>query len=214
VRANAAWSLGATGAAEDVAFLRTLLVDPDVAVAGNAAAAVGRIAARAANPALASEALCPALTDPRAYLRANAVTGLSLAGAVCEGNPSRELVLRDPSAAVRLAAADALGQRIARANDTTIEADRRALTRCVSEDRDGEVASRCVAPLPPPVETRGVSVFVVPDGGSQPLARAPFALLRADGLMRLGVADRRGELYEGDAPLGTIRLVVPAPLTR
>jgi hypothetical protein len=32
--------------------------------------------------------------------------------------------------------------------------------------------------------------------------------------MRLGVADRRGELFEAGAPGGPIRLAVPAPLVR
>jgi hypothetical protein len=32
--------------------------------------------------------------------------------------------------------------------------------------------------------------------------------------MRLGVADRRGELFERGAPSGPLRLTVPAPLAR
>jgi hypothetical protein len=43
---------------------------------------------------------------------------------------------------------------------------------------------------------------------------APFALVRADRLLRLGLADRRRGLFEADAPRGTIRLAVPAPLAR
>ncbi len=47
-----------------------------------------------------------------------------------------------------------------------------------------------------------------------PAPRAPFALVRPDGSMRLGVADRRGELFEFAVPPGTVRLAVPAPLAR
>jgi cellulose synthase operon protein C len=38
--------------------------------------------------------------------------------------------------------------------------------------------------------------------------------VRADGLLRLGLADRRGELFETGAPRGVIRLGVPAALAR
>ncbi|EYF00382.1 Hypothetical protein CAP_0910 [Chondromyces apiculatus DSM 436] len=57
-------------------------------------------------------------------------------------------------------------------------------------------------------------MYVVPDGQQVPLARAPFALVRPDGLMRLGLADRRGELFEMAVPDGVLRLAVPAPLAR
>ncbi len=62
--------------------------------------------------------------------------------------------------------------------------------------------------------TADVAVYVVPDGRSAPLSRAPFTLVRADGLLRLGLADRRGELFETGAPRGVIRLGVPAALAR
>ena len=55
-------------------------------------------------------------------------------------------------------------------------------------------------------------VFVVPDGGDAPKARAPFALVLPDGTMRLGVADRRGAVFEGAALSGEVSLAVPAPL--
>jgi hypothetical protein len=51
-------------------------------------------------------------------------------------------------------------------------------------------------------------------GSAEPAPRAPFALLRADGLMRLGLTDRRGEVFELDAPRGYVSLAVPAPLAR
>jgi cellulose synthase operon protein C len=62
--------------------------------------------------------------------------------------------------------------------------------------------------------TSDVAVYVVPDGQRAPLGRAPFALVRADGLLRLGLADRRGEIFEAGAPRGAIRLGVPAALAR
>jgi HEAT repeat protein len=214
VRANAVWSLGAAGKKDAIALLAPLLKDPDAAVAGNAAAAIGRIAAREADSTSAREPLCAALLDPRAYVRANALSGLSLAGARCEPATARDLLARDPAEAVRLAAADALARGIARDGDKAEPADRRALARCASEDKNATVALRCQRPLGPVAGTEDVGVFIVPDGRSAPVARAPFALVRADGLLRLGTADRRGEIFELGAPRGMIRLAVPAPLAR
>ncbi len=108
VRANAVWSLGAAGKKEHLAAVEKLMKDPDAAVAGNAAAALGRIAAREGDPAAATAALCPALGQERPYVRANALEGLSLAGAGCDAGAVRDLLSRDPSEAVRVAAADYL----------------------------------------------------------------------------------------------------------
>ncbi|XXY47132.1 HEAT repeat domain-containing protein [Sorangium sp. So ce269] len=214
VRASAIWSLGAVGAADALPLLPPLLRDPDAAVAGNAAGAIGRIAGRAGQPARASAALCGALSDARPYVRANALAGLTVARARCDGAAVRDLLARDPAEAVRLAAADHLAQGGA-------DPDRRALARCASEDRNATVAARCASPAAPPSGAEDVVVFVVPfDAGrgdsarDAPVPRAPFALVRADGLMRLGVADRRGELFERGAPRGPLRLAVPAPLVK
>ncbi|XYI00635.1 HEAT repeat domain-containing protein [Sorangium sp. So ce1128] len=214
VRASAIWSLGAVGAADALPLLPPLLRDPDAAVAGNAAGAIGRIAGRAGQPARAAAALCGALSDARPYVRANALAGLTVARARCDGAAARDLLARDPAEAVRLAAADHLAQGGA-------DPDRRALARCASEDRNATVAARCASPAAPPSGAEDVVVFVVPfDAGrgdsarDAPVPRAPFALVRADGLMRLGVADRRGELFERGAPRGPLRLAVPAPLVK
>ena len=214
VRAAAVWSLGAAGTAAHLAVVEPLVKDPDAAVAGDAAATLGRIAAREKAPDRAAAALCPALAQERPYVRANALEGLSLAGAHCEAATVRDLLARDPSEAVRLAAADALARALARDGDKAQEADRRALARCAAEERDAAVATRCGNPLPTPDGSDDVAVYVVPDGRNAPLPRAPFALVRADGLLRLGLADRRGELFETGAPRGTIRLAVPAALVR
>ncbi len=224
VRAGAAWSLGAVGKKEHAAALSALLGDPDIAVAGNAAAALGRVAGRegasvpdaSAAKAWAAEPLCAALGDARAYVRANALGGLAAAGVRCsEAGLARDRLARDPSDAVRLAAADYLARAVLRDDDKVAAAeDRRALARCAGEDKDGAVASRCLRAAAVPTGTDDVAVFVVPDGKGVPLPRAPFALVRADGLMRLGVADRRGEVFERAAPRGLLRLAVPAPLAK
>jgi HEAT repeat protein len=213
VRANAAWSLGAVGKRDAIAAASKLLADPDVAVAGNAGAALGRIAAREGAGAEVRAPLCKALSDQRAYVRANALAALGLAGASCEPGVARDLLLRDRSEAVRSAAADYLWRSLVK-SDQGKEAEKRALSRCASEDRNASVAVRCARPPQTKAGSEDVLVFVAPDGRNEPLARAPYALVRGDGLLRMGVADRRGAFFEFGVPKGTIRLTVPAPLSK
>lgn len=214
VRANAVWSLGTMGAKEAVPALIGLLRDPDTSVAGNAAAALGRIAAKHADPSSVRQALCGALSDTRAYVRANALTGMSAAAIQCDSVSAREALARDTAEAVRLAAADYLGRSLLRAGDKADPADKRSLIRCANEDRNASVALRCAEPKAPPKGTEDLSVFVLGEQGPNPLPRAPFALVRADGFLRLGIADRRGALFESSAPSGPVELAVPAPLVR
>jgi hypothetical protein len=119
------------------------------------------------------------------------------------------LLASDPAEVVRIAAA----RLISRVPAPDREKDRLALGRCAESDPSGDVAAACVAePAPLPTRTADVSVYVVPTGASEPVPLSPFALLRADGLARLGVTDRAGSVYEHDAPRGTVRLGIPAAL--
>jgi HEAT repeat protein len=208
VRANAVWALGSAGGAREIPALRAALDDRDVAVSGNAAIALARVALRTRTSPGA--ALCATLADPRSYVRANALAGLSLARARCGSGRERELLQHDPSEVVRRAAAwlirRAPGER---------SADQAALDRCKREEAAGEVARACGEPLPPlPASREPVTVYVVPVGETEPVPRAPFALLLPDGSIRMGNADRRGALFEAAAPAGAVSLLVPAALVR
>ncbi len=210
VRANAVWSIGSFGDARDVALLTRALSDKDVAVAGNAAAALGRIAEK--KRVNVSSALCKALGDSRSYVRANALAGLRLAKLRCPSGEARAILARDPSPIARAAAA-----KLISAVPSTADAakDRAAIAACSAEDPDGSVAGACAQREPPRLKgTEFVMVYVVPIGESDPAPRAPFALVRPDGIMRLGVTDRRGVVFEHDAPRGVVTLSVPAPLAR
>ncbi len=90
----------------------------------------------------------------------------------------------------------------------------RALARCASEESTFRVARTCErAPVPAaPGGPFPLAVFIVPDGATQPVARAPFTLVLPDGTMRLGLADRRGAIFEPRVPPGDVELGVPAPL--
>jgi HEAT repeat protein len=98
VRADAAWSLGTMGDDSDIKSLEALIRDPTTDPAANAAAAIGRIAARARAIEAAKLALCHRITDLRPSVRANALAGLSIAGARCEdGAPERRELAHPPA---------------------------------------------------------------------------------------------------------------------
>lgn len=212
VRANAAWSLGAVATARERSHLARLLKDRDVAVAGNAAASLGRLARRAALDV--GKELCAVLADPRSYVRANALAALRLSKRRCPGFVARDLLRSDTSRVVRGQAA-ALLLDVPASDAPNVALDQRALRRCVAEEPIGSVAARCKAirrTLPPAQGGASLTVLVVPSGESAPVPRAPFALRRADGLLRLGLTDRRGAVYEQSVPRGELSLMVPAPL--
>jgi len=213
VQANAVWSLGGVGDWGDAALLTQSMSHRDVAVAGNAAASLGRIAAR--DKRGDAQVLCAGLDDARPYVRANVLAALGVAGARCgNGERERALLLADSSVVVRSSAAGLLR----RMPSSDAAADGRALRRCMYDDKSGAVASECKA-RPSSVARRAplaqpVLVFVVPDGRSGPQARAPYALVLQNALMRMGIADRRGGVFEAAAPRGEVTLAVPATLAR
>jgi hypothetical protein len=177
--------------------------DRDLGAAANAVAAYGRIGVRAKLDV--KPALCRVLTARRAAVRASALAAARLAGVRCDDGRERRLVADDPSAAVRRAAALLVRDVAANADDL------RALTRCAAEEPNGATALACTRPR------QGASsgaqralVFVVPIGEARPTPQAPFALVRPDGLVRHGMADRRGAVYEIELADGPLELAVPA----
>jgi HEAT repeat protein len=205
VRASAVWSLGTVGTAADIALLARALADRDDAVASNATAALGRIAARTRVDAAAE--LCRALADQRAYVRANALAALRVASARCSDDRVVRLLTRDRIAVVRTAAAALVAT-------TPGPADKKALERCAAEDANPQAAAACAnPPATLPIGMEPVLVYVVPAGESEAVPRAPFVLHLADGSFRLGLADRRGAVSERFAPKGEIELGIPGPLT-
>jgi HEAT repeat protein len=220
VRAEAAWSAGFAPSGEvapaTVARVTDLLQDADLGVATNAAAAVASLGRMMAgrDPGAkmrAASSLCVALVDFRSYVRANALVGLAVLGSRCDGGQvERRLLAQDPSEVVRQAAARLLRGSQPRPS----KEDAQALSRCLAEDKSGMVANACRAPAETPSRSSPVVVFVVPDGRSSPMPRAPYSLQRADGFIRSGVADRRGAVFESAAPKGELRLLVPGPLAR
>ena len=201
VRSNAAWSLGFVAASEVArarAALEQALKDREGSVVGNAASSLGRLSRQ--QPEAARAALCGGLLrDARASVREQALRGLLLARARCADGYVATLLTSDPRANVRRAAAELL----LRLGPEGVE--RRLLARCQDSDTHALVAEACAGPARPAVaEVEPTTVLIVPSAGGDPTPGAPFALLWADGSLRLGSADRRGGVFEPRAPQGTV----------
>jgi HEAT repeat protein len=200
LKANVAWALGGVGEGRagegSVQALLTLVQDPDHAVAGNAVASLARVHP---NPVALASILCGLVADSRAYVRANALTGLGLRGQRCLQGIERRLLGGDRSKSVRLAAA----RLLAAVPSSDAKQDRIALARCRDTQSDPEVAQACTAPASPPSQSAAAdeprTVFVLPRGGGEPLARAAFALVTPLGFIRSGWTDHRGALFERSA---------------
>jgi cellulose synthase operon protein C len=212
VRAQAAYSIGALGDASTIGLLVPLTKSGtgDVDVAGNAVAGIARIALATgkANAAAIGGAVCPLLSDARATVRANALAALAAASARCsDGRLERKLLADDAVDLVRANAARA----IAAAPNAGTPDDRVALERCASSDRSAEVAKHCrsrptTQAAPATKKLQAVTVFVVGENGGTAKPRAPFLLEYEGGILRAGVADRRGATFDPAAPAGEVVL--------
>jgi HEAT repeat protein len=225
VRAQAAWTLGALGDASDIDRLDSLARGEGPTqgalsrsapgapgdIQCNAAAAIGRIAARIRAGEAAARALCPLLgraSSAPAYARANALAGLALAGARCgDGAAERAVLGEDASEDARAAAALLLWS--APSGD-----DARALERCARGDPSNWVAARCRTRFTPPSRTHAALVYVVADGAIAPRPGSAYALLTADGTLHVGTTDRRGAIFDPVAPEGELTLRRPSAMAR
>jgi len=204
VRANAAWSLGEVGTTAERPALEGALHDPSSSVAGNALSALARIAQR--EHGKIAPLACPLITGDRAVVRALALRALRFTGERCEGAAEATALRRDRSEFVRQSAA-ALLRDVSRG-----AADEALLARARDRDPSGAVAAECDAPVQSwRAEGREATLVVIlPVGRDTPSPTQPFALLRADGLVRLGVSDRRGQVFEVAAPRGMLSLLDPS----
>ena len=206
VRAQAAFTLGALGDGNGLALLVSLARSGDADVATDAAGGIARSAAlagRGGRVAIAAAA-CPMLADGRATVRANALVALSFVEARCgDGRAERKLLGGDATDIVRGAAARAIAA-------APLLEDRAAVDRCVSTDRSAEVARLCrprpVDGLSAPLAPHAVTVFVLGETGATARPRAPFLIEYEGGILRAGVADRRGATFEAAAPAGSLTL--------
>lgn len=200
VRANAVWALGFASASDVAAraALQAALEDRVAAVVGNAAVSWGRLSI--GRPEQAARLLCGSLLrDARASVREQALRGLLLARAVCNDGSPASLLAGDPRASVRRAAAELL------LRSGSGVAERRQLTRCREQDTHALVAQTCAgAARPDTAHSEAISVLIVPSAGAEPAPFSAFALLWADGGLRLGSSDRRGGVYEPRAPAGAV----------
>lgn len=203
VRANAAWSLGEIGQTAQRPALEKALRDQEPSVAGNAISALARIAQRERGQ-IAGLA-CPLLGDSRALLRGLALRALRLTAERCPSGQDAAALSRDRSEFVRSSAA-ALLRDVSHG-----KADEVLLARARDHDPSGAVAAECerTAQPKPPEGREPTLLVIIPPGRDTPSPAQPFALLRADGLVRLGISDRRGQVFEVAAPRGALSLLEP-----
>jgi hypothetical protein len=134
-----------------------------------------------------------------------ALRALRLTAERCEHGEELAALGRDRSDFVRKSAAALLRDA------PRTRKDAEYLARARDRDPSGAVAAECEAPSPAPPEGVDPTVIVViPAGEDLPAPAQPFGLLRADGLVRLGVSDRRGQVFEVAAPHGPLSLVESA----
>ena len=204
VRANAAWSLAEVGTPVERPALEQALRDPAPSVAGNALSALARIAQRERGQI--ARLACPMIDDDRAVLRAVSLRALRATKERCEAGREAMVLLRDRSEFVRRSAATLL-RDVSRG-----KADEALLARCRDRDPSGAVAAECE----PSVQAKAAEgreptlLVIIPAGGDTPSPAQPFALLRADGLVRLGFSDRRGQVFEVATPRGELSLLEAA----
>jgi HEAT repeat protein len=204
VRANAAWSLAEVGTPAERAALETALGDAAPSVAGNALSALARIAQR--EHGQIAPVACPLLFDGRALIRALSLRALRITRERCEGGQEATVLSRDRSEFVRVSAAVLL-RDVSRG-----KADELLLARVRERDPSGAVAAECELSAQSKTVTgrEPTLIVIIPAGRDTPSPSQPFALLRADGLVRLGDSDRRGQVFEVAAPRGALSLLEPA----
>jgi HEAT repeat protein len=215
VRRQAAWTLGAIGTQDDVPRLTAAARGDDAQEAANATGALARIFARERPPAgeaekEAGQTLCGLLPSAHALVRANALAGLALGNVRCgDGSAERRALADDPAEPVRAAAALAV-------SSVPLAEDVRALARCARTDVSTAVSQLCGQARHPrgPRFPQASLVYIVPPGADAPRPGAAYALLLADGLVRVGTADRRGAVFDPIAPEGPLRLLPPGGLSR
>jgi len=203
VRANAAWSLGETGTVADRPALEKATRDAAPSVAGNALSALARVAQR--EHGQIAPLACPLLDDGRGTIRGLALRALRLTRERCSGGQEAALLSRDRSEFVRRSAVELL-RDVSRGRS-----DEALLARVRDRDPSGAVAAECEQPpQSQTIEGRDpTQVVIISAGQDAPSPAQPFALLRADGLVRLGFSDRRGQVFEVGAPRGSLSLLEP-----
>jgi hypothetical protein len=185
-----------------------MLADGRATVRANALAALAAVGKRCGADGRAERKLLS--EDASDLVRANAARVLTASPSTSTAAPAAPAT---PAATPPAPApAPASAPRPAPASD-----DRVVLDRCAAADRSAEVARRCrprpVSVQPPTRRTQAVTVFVVGESAaSTARPRSPFLLEYADGVLRAGIADRRGATFDPAAPAGEVVLRrVPTP---
>lgn len=219
VQSQAAYTLGQIAGEEAIDPLASLAKASNGATVTNALAGLATLAERTRTPsarAKAAHVACTHLDDPRGTVRTNALVTLAAAHLRCgDGHVERKLLGNDPSDLVRKAAA-----RAVHVPSSNPDADRGANDLCASRDPSVDVATACRTNASSREDMRpstgdaprGVTVFVVTESGNGSKPGAPFLLEYENGILRAGVADRRGATFDPSPSPGVLQLRRPDAL--
>jgi HEAT repeat protein len=193
IRGSAAWSLGKLGLADATTRLVKAAHDQGFATQVNATAALARMGKNAPRDELLGLA-----SHRNPYVRANAAIGLGRLGAA--GDPARKVLVAmlttDSHRYARVAAAHALG-KIGGATDV--------LKAAAEKEEQRAVKDAIAAALTPSSDAEKrddwVHIWWANSDGS-PLKLELYVLIGADGLIKSGYTDVRGEANEEQFPRG------------
>jgi len=177
---------GHRGSAAAIALLDKLASDPDERVRQEAVFALGSIGDRASVARLAS-----IMKTSDTAVAANAVAGIAKIAAVL--GPSQASFIASVVCPML-----ANGSSVVRTNALVALAN--AGARC-----EGNVAGKKEMEAPSKVR-KAVTIFIFDDAGAVARPRAPYLLEYQDGMLRVGITDRRGAAFDPAAPAGTVTL--------
>jgi hypothetical protein len=202
------------------------LADPSAAVSANAAGALATLyAAGAAHPSAdAGAALCHALDTRRhPIVRANVLEALARGGRHCRLEAQRRMLLDGRQLAVREAALDSLTVAARIDPDVARALVATALEQCASADPDARLAARCrdarsrvgadaEGAAPPVAPGEPLDVAVMTEDEDALATNAPYAVVLANGVSRMGWTSAGGWIHERLAPAGDYRVLEPDEL--
>ncbi len=193
IASAAAWSLGEIGDAAAGPALLEASERKGSARAVNASAALARVA-----PPSMSADLATLVLHANPLVRVNAVAGIARLGDTTHISLLEELLDRDSSWLVRIAAVRAL---------SVLGGSREMLEKAQTEDFRREVRDAATAalktPFAPETKTRWAVFRVVdPLRDDTPVAQEARFFVGSDGIARVGVSDIRGRIYTQNFPEG------------
>ncbi len=197
------------GVAAALPLIRRLASDPDSSVRAAAVWVLGGLA-ESKDLALLEAAtrdrdVMVVVNAAAAVSRLSRRTGDSAQQALC-------LLLAHPHPYVRMNAL--FGLRSGAMPCSELVRAEESLSDCADSESESGVLQPCGSRSRPRLESgrEPLTIQIIPVGSAKPEPEAPFAVNFSTGLVRAGIADRKGAVFEAQAVAGEVSLSVPAHL--